>query len=160
MRKPYDVVIATPLPGRLRIGLRFSWAGITEAEWLPAKTPLRAPRTPRQKEAVAQLKEFLRDGKTRFSLSLDLQGTEHQLRVWRALLAIPPGKVKSYGDVAREIHSSPRAVGHACRTNPVPVVVPCHRVVSADGGLGGYMGAFTGDPLAIKEWLLRHEGAL
>jgi methylated-DNA-[protein]-cysteine S-methyltransferase len=75
------------------------------------------------------------------------------------MLAIPPGEVRTYGALARKLRSSARAVGNACRANPVPMVVPCHRVVGATG-LGGYMGAFTGDPLAIKEWLLRHEGAL
>ncbi|MCP4042152.1 MAG: MGMT family protein, partial [Gammaproteobacteria bacterium] len=84
------------------------------------------------------------------------RGTDHQLRVWNALGEIPPGETMTYGELARHLGSGPRAVGNACRSNPVPIVVPCHRVVSATG-LGGFMGDTAGEPMAIKSWLLRHE---
>jgi methylated-DNA-[protein]-cysteine S-methyltransferase len=74
---------------------------------------------------------------------------------------IPAGRTRTYGDLARELGSSARAVGGACGANPLPVVVPCHRVIAANGALGGFMGAKDdGFELGIKRWLLGHEGAL
>jgi methylated-DNA-[protein]-cysteine S-methyltransferase len=86
-------------------------------------------------------------------------GTAFQHRVWRALRTIPPGQVRTYGELARSLASGPRAVGNAARANPWPVVVPCHRLVASQG-LGGYGGATQGRGLAIKRWLLAHEGYL
>ena len=85
--------------------------------------------------------------------------TPFQERLRAALLAIPPGETRTYGQLARSLGSSPRAVGQACRANPVPLVVPCHRVVSARGP-GGYAGAAEGRPAEIKRWLLAHERGL
>jgi len=74
---------------------------------------------------------------------------------------IPAGKTRTYGEVAQELHSSARAVGGACGANPIPLVVPCHRIVASGGSLGGFMGAREeGFELGIKRWLLEHEGAL
>jgi AraC family transcriptional regulator of adaptative response/methylated-DNA-[protein]-cysteine methyltransferase len=91
------------------------------------------------------------------ALPLDLQGTEFQREVWEQLLTIPPGKTRSYLDVARAINrpKATRAVAQACGANPVAVVVPCHRVVMADGSLGGYSGL-----PGVKKALLGTEGAL
>lgn len=83
--------------------------------------------------------------------------TVFQRRVWRAMAAIPPGQVRTYGEVARWLGSSPRAVGGAAGANPWPVLVPCHRIV-ASGGLGGYLGESRGSGPAIKRRLLAHEG--
>ncbi|MAT64138.1 MAG: cysteine methyltransferase [Gammaproteobacteria bacterium] len=90
-------------------------------------------------------------------LELAPSGTPFQRRVWRALQAIPSGTVRTYGTLAAELGSAPRAVGQACRHNPIPVLVPCHRVV-ARAGIGGYAGATAGPRLAMKQWLLAHEG--
>jgi methylated-DNA-[protein]-cysteine S-methyltransferase len=86
--------------------------------------------------------------------ALDLRGSPFQRTVWKALLAIPWGEVRTYGDVARELCSGPRAIGGANHRNPVAILVPCHRVVAANGGLGGYGGG-----VARKRWLLAHEAA-
>lgn len=88
-------------------------------------------------------------------LPLDLQGTDFQLEVWDQLLAIPPGKTRSYLDVARAINrpKATRAVAQACGANPVAVVVPCHRVVMNDGSIGGYSGL-----PGVKKALLAAEG--
>lgn len=94
-----------------------------------------------------------------FDLPLSLQGTPHQLRVWSELAKIQAGSTLTYGELAKKIASSPRAVGNACRKNPVPLLIPCHRVVSASG-IGGFAGATQGPKIAIKNWLLRHEGAV
>jgi methylated-DNA-[protein]-cysteine S-methyltransferase len=90
-------------------------------------------------------------------LTLDPRGTPFQLRVWEELRRIPWGQTISYGDLARRVGSPKafRAVGQANAVNPIPLIVPCHRVIAADGGLGGYSSG-----LDRKRWLLRHEGAM
>ena len=110
--------------------------------------------------ACVQIQSYLEDPAFEFDLPLKLSGTRHRLAVWEAMQRIPAGATRTYGDLARDLGSSARAVGGACGANPVPLVVPCHRVVAA-GGLGGFMGAKRdGFELAIKRWLLEHEGAL
>lgn len=84
-------------------------------------------------------------------------GTDYQRRVWKALCAIPRGEVRTYAELASELGTGPRAVGQACRRNPIPILIPCHRVVSCKG-VGGYAGANAGRWLAVKQWLLHHEG--
>ncbi|HET6438270.1 MAG TPA: methylated-DNA--[protein]-cysteine S-methyltransferase [Anaeromyxobacter sp.] len=86
--------------------------------------------------------------------ALYLRGTPFQQAVWKALLAIPFGEVRTYGEIARQIGSGARAVGGANHQNPVPILVPCHRVVAVNGGLGGYGGGTD-----RKRWLLAHEAA-
>ena len=92
-----------------------------------------------------------------FDLSLHISGTNHQRRVWQAIEIIPSGSTSSYADIAVRLCSAPRAVGQACGANRLPIVIPCHRVISKDGGIGGFMNAINGFPLDIKRWLLRHE---
>ncbi|MBK5968843.1 hypothetical protein CCR91_08690 [Thiorhodovibrio winogradskyi] len=92
-----------------------------------------------------------------FGIALRLAGTAFQQRVWRALQGIPPGSVRRYGELATELGSSARAVGNACRANPCPIIVPCHRVV-ASRGLGGFAGKTLGASMNVKAWLLRYEG--
>ncbi|MBK1719557.1 methylated-DNA--[protein]-cysteine S-methyltransferase [Thiocystis violacea] len=93
-----------------------------------------------------------------FDLPLELEGTPFQQRVWAVLRAIPAGRTRTYGEVAEELGSAARAVGQACRANPCPIVVPCHRVVGRRG-LGGFAGDTSGRRIAVKRWLLDHEGA-
>lgn len=122
-------------------------------------------RQARRKQAAlprvirSQINAYFKNAQNKFDLPLDLQGTAFQKKVWRILQSIPAGKTLTYGEVARRLNSSPRAVGNACRANPVPLVVPCHRVVSAQG-IGGFSGQTGGPKVAIKTWLLQHEGAL
>src|SRR5262245_36846433 len=106
--------------------------------------------------AVKQLVEYLAGKRREFDVALDLRGTEFQLSVWRALCAIPYGETISYGEQARRVGcpNAPRAVGAANGANPIAIVVPCHRVVAADGGLGGYGGG-----LPLKKRLLALEHA-
>jgi methylated-DNA-[protein]-cysteine S-methyltransferase len=89
------------------------------------------------------------------ALTLDPRGTPFQLRVWQELSRIPWGKAISYGELARRVGNpkASRAVGQANAVNPIPLIVPCHRVIAAGGGLGGYSSG-----LDCKRWLLRHEG--
>lgn len=105
---------------------------------------------------LEQLGEYFAGRRRSFDLELAMHGTAFQLATWRALQAIPWGTTLSYAQVARAVGSprAMRAVGGANGANPLPIVVPCHRVVAADGTLGGYSGG-----LANKRWLLAHEGA-
>lgn len=111
--------------------------------------------------ACVQIQAYLDDPRFAFDLPLQLRGTHHRLQVWEAMCRIPAGKTRTYGELAKELGSSARAVGGACGANPLPIVVPCHRVIAAGGAIGGFMGAREeGFELAIKRWLLGHEGAL
>ena len=104
---------------------------------------------------------LFRSGKRKkFEVQLSLHGTDFQLRDWQALLRIPYGETRSYGEIARQIGCprGSRAVGMANRNNPVAIIVPCHRVIGSDGSLTGYMGK--NKSLDIKEYLLKLEGAL
>ncbi len=106
----------------------------------------------------AALDRYFRDGRAGLDLPLAPAGTPFQHRVWQALRAIPPGSTRTYGELARELGTSARAIGGACRANPCLIAVPCHRVVARDS-LGGFAGERGGKRLAVKRWLLRHEGA-
>ena len=115
------------------------------------------PATPLAREAAQQLRAWLDDPEFSFSLPLAPAGTPFQRRVWQRIAATPPGATQSYGELARIVSSSPRAVGGACGANPYPVVVPCHRVIAANGGIGGFARAHGGFLLDTKRWLLAHE---
>ena len=118
-----------------------------QAGWIADAAPFRA--------AVAQLEEYFAGKRRRFDLPLAPRGTEFQRCVWRALLEIPYGRTVSYGELARRIArpSASRAVGLANGANPLPIIVPCHRVIGADGSLTGFGGG-----LPIKRKLLALEG--
>jgi methylated-DNA-[protein]-cysteine S-methyltransferase len=111
-------------------------------------------RTPLLLAAVAQLQAYFDGQRSDFALPLAPHGSPFQRRVWDALRAIPPGETRSYGDLARELGSAARAIGQANGSNPIPILIPCHRVVAANGRLGGYSG---GDGASTKRWLLAHE---
>lgn len=119
-----------------------------DAKWQRASEPLARVR--------AQLEEYFAGKRRAFELELAPEGTPFQLRVWAALRAIPYGRTTSYGDLARTLGdpSAVRAVGAANGRNPLPIVVPCHRVIGADGSMVGFGGG-----LDTKRWLLAHEGA-
>ncbi|MEE8444789.1 MAG: methylated-DNA--[protein]-cysteine S-methyltransferase [Alphaproteobacteria bacterium] len=106
--------------------------------------------------ARAQLGEYFDGTRTEFALPLAPGGSAFQRGVWREMSAIPHGEVRSYGALARTLATAPRAVGMACGRNPIPILIPCHRVVGADGRLTGYSG---GDGLASKQFLLDLEQA-
>ena len=112
---------------------------------------------PLASDVKEQLSQYFSDGNFQFHLPLNIQGTDFQKKVWKIMTRIPAGKVMTYGAVAKKLSSSPRAVGNACRANPLPIIIPCHRIVSQTG-LGGYEGQTSGERLGIKSWLLQHEG--
>ncbi|WP_374763126.1 methylated-DNA--[protein]-cysteine S-methyltransferase [Yunchengibacter salinarum] len=108
-------------------------------------------------QAKDQIDAYFDGHRTGFNLPLAPFGTDYQKRVWRALARIPYGETRQYGELAAELGSAPRAIGGACGRNPLPILLPCHRVLAADGGLGGYSGEGGVD---TKKALLILEGAL
>lgn len=112
------------------------------------------------KEAKRQLVQYFAGERKKFDLPLSLHGTDFQMRDWKALLAIPYGETRSYKDIAIAVGSPKgfRAVGMANRLNPIAIIIPCHRVIGANGDLTGYAGK--NKALDIKEYLLKLEGAL
>ena len=105
--------------------------------------------------ASDQLANYFDGELTKISLPLAPSGTPFQRLVWASMNRIPYGETKSYGEVADEIGSSPRAVGNACGQNPIPILIPCHRVVGKGGALIGYSGR---EGVETKRYLLEHEG--
>ncbi len=108
-------------------------------------------------DARHQIGEYLAGRLSSFDLPLDPAGTPFESMVWDEMTAIPYGETKSYGDLAEKVRrpKAARAVGMACARNPVPIVVPCHRIIRRDGGLGGYS---AGRGLTVKRALLKLEG--
>ncbi|MFV0430743.1 MAG: methylated-DNA--[protein]-cysteine S-methyltransferase [Alphaproteobacteria bacterium] len=126
--------------------------GVCALEW--GRPPEDIP-TNMLTNAIAQMEEYFDGKRKKFNIIFKPAGTSFQQKVWKALQAIPYGEVITYGDLAKRLNSSPRAVGMACGTNPVPILIPCHRVVATDGKLNGYSGE---GGLTTKANLLRLEG--
>jgi len=151
----FDAVLETPFAP---VGIRTEAGHVVAVAYLPAGTPASPPRDPVAEEAARQIERYLDDAEFRFSVPVDPRGTPFRRGVWQAIASIPPGESRTYAEVARLVRSAARAVGGACGANPVALIIPCHRVVASGGALGGFMNATGGGPLAIKRWLLRHEG--
>lgn len=145
----------SPLGG---IRVSASGKGIREVHILgPNEEPGEIRFCPVLRECIAQLGEYFDGERTDFDVPLDLVGTPFRLSVWQELLRIPFGRTLSYGQLACRIGNprASRAVGGANHHNPVAIIVPCHRVIGADGSLVGYGGG-----LDRKAWLLEHEWAV
>ncbi len=140
------------------LGIRTAPAGVTGIEYLPLEQRVLAPCDRLAERACRELERYLADPLFRFTLPLAPSGTAFRQRVWEAISQIPIGESRTYGELARLLHSAPRAIGGACGANPIALVIPCHRVVAVRGSLGGFMGVTEGDPITIKRWLLAHEG--
>ena len=147
--------MATPFA---TLGIRTQGECIAEIAFLPRNAGVLAPADAAALLACSQIERYLEDPDYRFALPLEPSGTAFQRRVWNAIRAIRRGRTRGYGDIARELGSSARAVGQACGENPYPLVVPCHRVVSSSG-LGGFAHRSGGYLIEAKRWLLAHEGA-
>jgi methylated-DNA-[protein]-cysteine S-methyltransferase len=132
-------------------------AVIVRLDCLGNRAQLKPATTSSGKQIARQLGNYFNNPQSRFSLPFELLGTDFQMRVWNALTQIPPGKTLTYGELAARLGSGARAVGNACRNNPVSIIVPCHRVVSISG-IGGYSGKTDGREINRKKWLLSHEG--
>lgn len=138
------------------LGITTDCEKLAGINFLPPRTPLLLPQNAFAREVCAQLEHYLHDSRFRFDLPLALAGTDFQQHVWRELRKISVGSTMTYASLAQRVSSGARAVANACGTNPVPVIIPCHRVV-ARHGLGGFMRGREAGTLFIKQWLLAHE---
>lgn len=135
-----------------RLGVEETDGAITRLVW---NGPDSGHETPLLKEAAAQLEAYDQGRLERFDLPYRVSGSEFQQRVCDLMFAIPFGDTRTYGDIAKELGQPAQPVGQACGANPIPVIIPCHRVLSATG-----LGGFSGDGgIETKVALLRHEGA-
>ncbi|WP_299973354.1 methylated-DNA--[protein]-cysteine S-methyltransferase [uncultured Pseudoteredinibacter sp.] len=152
-RYPFREFIETPV-GCLQICARAD--GICALLYAPEKGVIEQGNE-HSRLAKKQLLEYFAGKRKEFQLNLSVKGTDFQEQVWQQLKAIPFGECRSYGDIAQAINKpkAMRAVGAANGRNPLPIIVPCHRVIGSNGTLTGFAGG-----LAMKEWLLRHEGYL
>jgi methylated-DNA-[protein]-cysteine S-methyltransferase len=152
--KNYSVVIASPL-GRLAVTLcNDKLAGI---DFVSNRTPLQNPADGLSREVARQLDHYFKDSGFCFNLPLVPKGTDFQQKVWQVLQSVHCGSTDTYGGIAARLGSGARAVGNACRRNPLPIVIPCHRIVAASH-IGGYAGHLDGQVHDRKCWLLAHEG--
>lgn len=152
----YSARIAMPFAV---VGVRTEGDHLTRLEYLPIGAATLAPIDALSREVHRQLLAFLRDSSHPFDLPCRVRGSDFQISVWDAIRDIPCGQTRSYGQIARSLRTAARAVGSCCGVNRFPLVIPCHRVVGAEG-IGGFMHTRAeGGALNIKRWLLRHEGA-
>lgn len=154
---PLGVALAVAAGGALRRLSHFQ--NSREAETVAAMEhpdAIRDPQCPPLPLLRRQLEEYFRGERRAFHFPLAPRGTPFQRRVWQQLLRIPYGEIRSYGEVAQAVGKpgAARAVGQANHRNAIGIIIPCHRVVAADGTLGGYAGG-----LERKRWLLGLEGA-
>lgn len=152
----YAAVIPAPFG---LLGLRIWGDRLSGIDFLPPATIVKPPENALAQRVALQLAAYFRDPTTQFDLPVEPGGTPYRQRVWQAIRTIPCGDTRTYGDLAAMLHSAPRAVGQAVGDNPLPILVPCHRVVGRRG-LGGFDHASNGYRIEIKRWLLRHEGVL
>lgn len=149
----FDAVIRFPA---MRVGVRVRAGCIAGISFLPPQGEVVAPRNALAERAARQIERYREDPAAPFDVPLLIEGTEFQRRVWEALCAIPCGRTLAYGDLARQVEGEARAVGQACGDNRLPIVIPCHRAVAADG-IGGFAHSTGGYLLEAKRWLLLHE---
>lgn len=148
----YDAVVAAPF-GAVGIYIQGVQVAI---ELLSKNHPLKPAEHKIAINVARQIEAYLNNAHNDFNLPIVYKGTAFQRRVWHAISAIACGRVATYGEIAAQIGSGPRAVANACGANHLPLVIPCHRVV-AKNGIGGFMGGQQ-DGVKIKTWLLEHEG--
>ncbi|MDF2368749.1 methylated-DNA--[protein]-cysteine S-methyltransferase [Sneathiella sp.] len=145
LHSPVGDLTVTEEDGKI---ISLDWGWVPE-QWQSA--------TPILEEAAAQLNRYFDAEIGDFDLPLDPPGTEFQKKVWAEMLKIPAGKTKSYGEIAKILKSAAQPVGTACGANPIPIIIPCHRILAAGGKMGGYSGE---GGLETKQALLRLENAL
>ncbi len=149
----YQATISTPIG---KIGIRTSDNYLLGINYLGDSKLIIKPKTIMAKETVEQVLCYFADPKFSFEIPFSLNVTPFQERVLQALRKIPVGATQTYAELAQLLETKPRPIGNACRKNPIPIVIPCHRII-ASTGMGGYDGAIKGPILEIKRWLLQHE---
>jgi methylated-DNA-[protein]-cysteine S-methyltransferase len=149
----FDVIVDFP---KMKVAVKTRGEQVVEIRYLPPSSPLLSPRNPLAALAAKKLERYREDPDTMFDLPVVVEGNALQRAVWDAMRSIPRGRTRTYGEVARELGADPRDIGQACGDNRLPIVIPCHRVVAADG-IGGFGHSSGGYLLEAKRWLLMHE---
>lgn len=149
----FDVIVAFP---KMNVAVKTREERVVEIRYLPLGVESKAPTNALAARAASQLEHYRENPDAKFDLPLLIEGSPLERAVWKAMCAIPRGKTRTYGDVARELGVDARDVGQACGDNRLPIVIPCHRVVAADG-IGGFGHSTGGYLLEAKRWLLMHE---
>ncbi len=149
----YDAIVKTPIGS---LGLLLEENQLVGVEFLPADFSFAEPTNQAAQLAAQQFTHYFKNPQYSFTVPFKLKGTPFQERVWTRLKNIVAGNTETYGTLAKELSSSPRAIGQACRTNPLPILIPCHRVIS-NNKIGGFFGQTQGSFIRTKEWLLAHE---
>jgi methylated-DNA-[protein]-cysteine S-methyltransferase len=129
---------------------------VMEIRYLPVSVEAFPAKNPVAARAAEQLEHYRENPDASFDLPLLIEGSPLERGVWDAMCAIPRGRTRTYGELARELGADARAIGQACGDNRLPIVIPCHRVVAADG-IGGFAHSTGGYLLEAKRWLLMHE---
>ena len=140
----------------MKVGVRTRDERVVEIRYLPPSTPVLKAKNPLAERAARQLEDYRENPDARFDFPVLVEGSELQRGVWDAMCAIPRGRTRTYGELAKELGADARAIGQCCGDNRLPIVIPCHRIVAADG-LGGFAHATSGYLLEVKRWLLNHE---
>lgn len=148
----YTAIIQTPIG---KIGIRAKPV-LTRLEFLSDNTPLSASTESLGDQIIHELNHYFKNPNFQFTIPYAITGTTFQQRIWKLLIRLPVGKTVTYSELAKQVNTGARAIGNACQTNPLPLFIPCHRVL-AQHGLGGFSGDRTGGKVAIKKWLLTHE---
>lgn len=156
LQKKYDCVFSTPIG---KLGVVVAAGQVAAVDFLQAQASLQKPKNKAVSKIVSKIQGYFLKPQAKFHLISNSQGTLLQQKIWRLLQKIPVGETITYGELAQKVGTSPRVIGNACRLNPLPVIVPCHRVI-AKRGLGGYCGRVKGKLSKIKRWLLQHEKAI
>lgn len=149
----YESVINLPIG---KLGIQLDEQRLPILNFLPNQTPLKQSTDPLVIEIIQELKCYFENPHYSFKKKIKLKGSLFQQKVWRALAQIPVGKTLTYGELAKKLKTSPRAIGQACRTNRIPILIPCHRIVAASH-LGGFAGATSGKLMEVKTLLLKYE---
>jgi len=153
----YDVVVEFP---KMKVAVATREDRVAEIRYLPLCASNVSAKNALAERAARQLERYREDPDTRFDLPLLIEGTPLQRSVWDAMCAIPRGETRTYGAIAQQLgetdYKKVRAIGQACGDNRLPIVIPCHRVVAANG-LGGFAHATDGYLIEAKRWLLLHE---
>jgi len=151
----FSAVIAFP---KMKVAVATRNAHVVGIKYLPLSEGSKDPENALAERAVRQLERYREDPDAKFDLPLLIEGSEFQRRVWDAMCAIPRGRTRTYGELAKALGGEARAVGQACGDNRLPIVIPCHRVVAADG-IGGFSHTTDGYLIEAKRWLLMHEAS-
>lgn len=150
----YQAIIDTPIG---KLGIQADEAYLYRIDFLPKEARVQSPQTFAAELTCHQLQSYFQNPRHVFELPCELSVTPVQRRILDELCLIPLGKAYTYGEIAKKARTGARVVGTACRCNPLPIVIPCHRVI-AKGKIGGYGGVTQGPSIDMKRWLLGHEG--